>query len=327
MTQRFSSEHELNNQQLTDFWQQVSQQQLICRDQLKLAYAYIHHPDNNKAIVISNGRVESYIKYRELMYDLYQQGYSVYAIDHRGQGLSQRQTSNPHQGFVANFDDYVDDLELFVEQVVLPQQHEQLYLLAHSMGSAIATLLLQRQPNWFNSAVFSAPMFGIKLPVHKQFILWLARRLNRCKSQGALYHCNYVLGGSDYDAPSFADNHLTHSQLRYQDYRNTYAQTPSVQLGSPTNHWLIEAIVAADKCVEISAAIKTPRLILQASEDKIVCNSAQDASLNDMCHKVVVQGSSHEVFIESDSMRDFALNKALSFMSQHSMKAATESTA
>src|SRR4051812_44355355 len=42
------------------------------------------------AIVISTGRTESFIKYKELIWDLWQLGYSVFIHDHRGQGLSSR---------------------------------------------------------------------------------------------------------------------------------------------------------------------------------------------------------------------------------------------
>ena len=32
----------------------------------------------------------------------------MFALDHRGQGLSERLTDNPHQGYVGKFEDYVE---------------------------------------------------------------------------------------------------------------------------------------------------------------------------------------------------------------------------
>ncbi|MBR9729293.1 alpha/beta fold hydrolase [Shewanella intestini] len=314
----FSSEAQFNTPEQNTFWQQVTQATLLTQDNISLAYAYIRHPNNNKAVVISNGRVESYLKYQELMYDLYQQGYSVYTLDHRGQGLSQRQTHNPHQGFVKRFEDYVVDLSDFIKQIVLGQQHQQLNLLAHSMGSTVATLLLAQQPHWFNCAVFSSPMFGIKLPLNANFILWLAKLLDSCQLKEGLYQCNYVLGGKDYSPIKFESNHLSHSRKRYYRFRELFTEYPKIQLGAPTNHWLLEAIEAAEQCVNLSRSITTPRLILQAEQEKIVCNQAQNRSLNQYCQKVVIKNAYHEMFIESDSARNQALTAMFDFFTSHS---------
>ncbi|MGL5047826.1 MAG: serine aminopeptidase domain-containing protein, partial [Shewanella sp.] len=92
----FSTEHDLNTSEQQAFWQSVVQDTLATADGVMLAYMMVKHPQAHTAIVLSTGRVESYLKYQELIFDLYQQGYSVYAIDHRGQGGSDRMTSNLH---------------------------------------------------------------------------------------------------------------------------------------------------------------------------------------------------------------------------------------
>lgn len=71
-------------------------------------------------IVICPGRIESYVKYAELAYDLVHTGFDVLIIDHRGQGLSGRMLSDTHRGHVDNFSDYVDDLYVFRQQEVQP---------------------------------------------------------------------------------------------------------------------------------------------------------------------------------------------------------------
>jgi len=96
--------------------------------------------------VIVNGRNESYWKYQELFYELYSHGYDVYAYDHRGQGESGRILKDPQVGYVAEFDYYVDDLDTFIYDVVKPERYKNRYLLAHSMGGAVATLYLERKP-------------------------------------------------------------------------------------------------------------------------------------------------------------------------------------
>lgn len=315
---KFSSELKLETSAQRNFWLGVVQSRFSTTDGITIAYATAQHPDSNKAIVISNGRVESYIKYKELMYDLYQQGFSVYAIDHRGQGLSDRLTHNPHQGYVDKFTDYTSDLNQFINEIVLPNKHKELFMLAHSMGCTIATDYLHHNPDIFSAAVFSAPMLGIKLPFAENIVRWLAMKLDNSQTINGKINSRYVLGGTDYQAVRFKRNQLTHSKPRYQQYRRLFDATPKAQLGSPTNRWLLEAMTAAQQSIEYVKNSQTPILILQAEKDSIVCNKAQNLALSNHCHKVVIEGAFHEVFIESDNMRNIALSHTMDFMAQHS---------
>ncbi|MBT4882816.1 MAG: alpha/beta fold hydrolase, partial [Glaciecola sp.] len=97
-----------------------------------------------QTLVISSGRVESYVKYKEVIFDLYHAGFDIFIMDHRGQGLSQRSSPNPMHGYIDDFQQYVDDLLCFVDEVVY-QYCAQPLLLCHSMGSTIGALaILQR---------------------------------------------------------------------------------------------------------------------------------------------------------------------------------------
>ncbi len=55
---------------------------------VKIKYRIFERADEKAAIVISSGRTECMFKYEETIYDLYEEGYSVYIHDHRGQGFS-----------------------------------------------------------------------------------------------------------------------------------------------------------------------------------------------------------------------------------------------
>ncbi|MEC4725900.1 alpha/beta fold hydrolase [Shewanella sp. D64] len=311
----FSSEQALNTLEQQVFWKTVTQSVIKTLDNITLAYAYIEHPQSDKAIVISNGRVESYLKYQELIFDLYHQGYSIYAIDHRGQGLSSRTTTNPQQGHIDKFDTYIDDFAYFIDNVVLPKQHKMLFLVGHSMGGAIGTLYLDKHPQTFKAAVFSAPMYGIKLPVSRRFIRWLAKILDTTSEHR---EPNYILGGKDYDPEAFANNDLTHSQLRYEDYRILYQAHPELQLGSPTNHWLYESIDAGEKTIAAAKRSTTPILILQAEQDTIVDNFAQYHTVNEQCQLISIPNARHEIFMEQDESRNLALTELINFLQKHS---------
>ncbi|WP_144214407.1 alpha/beta fold hydrolase [Shewanella donghaensis] len=286
----------------------------LCKDNIELAYAYIHNSRSNKAIVISSGRVESYLKYKELMFDLYQHGYSLYILDHRGQGLSSRTTKNPHQGHIDTFQTYIDDLNNFVEQVVKPNDHEDLYLVGHSMGGTIGTLYMSQNPTTFKAAVFSAPMYGIQLPFNRALVRSLASLLN---TYSPLKEPNYIIGGKDYNITDFADNELTNSQERYQQILMIYRENKDIQLGSPTNNWLLEALDAADKATQAAAVSIKPILVLQATDDTIVDNNAQDRAENNLCQLKRINNSRHEIFMETDEVRNQALTSLTGFFEQH----------
>lgn len=70
-----------------------------------------------------------------------------------------------------------------------------------------------------------------------------------------------------------------------------------------------------------AGAIKTPLLLLQAGEDSVVDNAAQEA----FCAKAQCEGSKplriegawHELFIEADPQRHAALNATLAFFARY----------
>ncbi len=96
---------------LTDFWRQRDEAEftgVVARISGALCPFRAQHHD--RVVVICPGRIESYVKYAELAYDLFHLGFDVLIIDHRGQGRSGRLLADPHLGHVNRFNDYVDDL-------------------------------------------------------------------------------------------------------------------------------------------------------------------------------------------------------------------------
>lgn len=284
-----------------------------------IGYGFLAHDNPRQAIVICNGRLESYLKYQELACELFAQGYSIYMLDHRGQGLSGRLTDNRHKGHVDHFGDYVADFGSFVEHVVKPRGVQKLYLLAHSMGAAIASRYLQQGPHTFRAAVFSAPMFGIQLPAPVAVIRLVARSLDKLSSLCGS-EPGYVIGGGDYHAVPFEDNELTHSVERYQAFRTLYQAKPELQLGGPTNRWLLEAMGAAKQCIMEADTVAIPVQILQAGDDTIVDNQAQlhfFQRLNPCSALEIIQGAKHELFVERDEYRQQVLSRLLAFFEKY----------
>lgn len=165
----------LYRQTLPDFWRQHAVEgEFKGKDGVTIRYAALRQEKVDRAILIVNGRVESYLKYQELAWDLWRQGYSLYLIDHRGQGMSGRMLDDPQKGYVDQFDDYVVDLKQFHDQIIMAEQPAKLFLLAHSMGGAISARYLERWPEDIKAAVLSSPMLGINLSGLPK---WLAKGL------------------------------------------------------------------------------------------------------------------------------------------------------
>jgi lysophospholipase len=177
----------------------------------------LNNSSDTKCLVISSGRTEGYLKYKELSFDLFNLGFNIFLIDHRGQGLSERALENTHKGYVENFQYYVDDLAVFIDNIVNPHcigsnQIQKPYLLAHSMGGAIAARYLQDYPDSIQAAVLSSPMLGFNgggIPnVIAELLVKTTAQMNKWFGDTPWY----FFGQKNYEQMYFVDNPLTHSE-------------------------------------------------------------------------------------------------------------------
>jgi lysophospholipase len=293
----------------------------------RIAAMTFPHPLAKDGVVISSGYGESFLKYREVVYDLWLAGYQVYVLDHRGQGLSQRflgprptQQGDPKAlkrlhdlGYIEDFDDFVEDLKTFVDKEAKPNNNR-LFLLAHSMGGAIASLYLERFPEDFAAAVLSSPMHQPNLRPIPNAACWLLK-LGPSKS--------YVWGHGPHVAryDFNADRDLTSSRIRYEILkRSELLRQPEAQLGGPSFQWAYESCVAANNSVENAAKIKVDVLLFQAENDRLVIARGQqkfcgtmNASRSGSCQLKIVKGARHELLIESDAHRAFVFEEMFAF--------------
>ena len=297
------------------FWNEYVQTgKLTAADGIEIAFAYALHPQAKGSISISSGRIESLVKYKELVFEFYQSGYSVFIHDHRGQGLSGRMLENPQHGYVESFDDYVNDFKQFYDEIIAPNSTHKPRLLCHSMGGAIGALYVLRHPDDFASVAFSAPMFGIQ-PVLPN---WVGKALVGIHSlvKGTK---NYFFGQQDYEADAFEDNILTHSEPRYALFRKEYDNQPVTYLGGITGGWLNAAIDAMNTIRQQAGNISIPILIMHAGDDKIVDNGAQAAvaAMIPNCTVLDVPGAFHELLMESNEHRTKVMQSIERFWQSH----------
>jgi lysophospholipase len=303
------------------FGQQAQTGTLAMADGVKCAFAMVVALEadpfrpKRQALVISSGRVESYIKYKEVIYDLYHAGFDIFIMDHRGQGLSQRSSPNPMHGYVEDFQQYVDDLLCFVDEVV--NQHcAQPLLLCHSMGSTIGALAILQRPQQFSKVVFSAPMFGLRVPIP----IWLAHivmKLGLLTSQ-VLGRPMYFIGQGNYAPVAFSQNRLMQSSLRYARFRESQQQYPETQLGGVTYQWIAAANRALALLHEQAEQLTLPVLCLSAQDDVVVDNQLQQTLVKQMPNArwQEIADARHEILFEKDAIRGPALNTLVSFFQE-----------
>lgn len=325
---QFSAEQQLTHlypEKILPFWQQGEFSSFAGVNNIEIHYAKFVSSSNTKCLVIVPGRSESYLKYQELSYDLFKLGFNLFIIDHRGQGLSGRMLQNRDKGYVESFDYYSDDLDTFISNIVEPSCANDTYLLAHSMGGAIAARYMQRFPNKIKAAVLSSPMISINdggLPD------WLATSIIKTGNLFSQWFASepwYFLGQSNYQDKAFEGNALSQSAIRYQYFADLYQATPQLHLGGVTFNWLSESLNVREDLFNDVAKLSAPTLILQAGGDTVVDNQAQ----NDFCQvlhqahphscpdgkAITINDALHEIFFEQDSYRNLGLSKALEWFS------------
>lgn len=272
-------------------------------------YRVYEQPTIDKAILISSGRTEAAIKYKELIYDLYQNGYSVYIHDHRGQGLSDRMTTHADMGYIDEFQYYIDDMKQFYTNMIAPKKYPAIFLLAHSMGGAIGMTYIQQHTQDFNAASFSSPMLGLKPP-----ICWLAQKLDNGEPK-------FAVGESEYNDSkvSFKENKLTGSEIRFNRMATAFAVEPKAKLGGVSYTWLNKSCQQFDYMNNHIEKIQIPFILFSAENEQIVSTKAHKKfiatakQLGKNCELYFVANAQHELLIEKDPQRQHTLQTTLEF--------------
>lgn len=278
------------------------------------AVRFIHTKEKG-LIVILNGQSEAWLKYGELFYDFFQKGYSIYSYDHRGQGLSPHLGKNNTQiGHVDQFMHYVLDLNEFIERIIKPihPQSKNLFLIAHSMGGAIATEYLELNPSPFQAVVLSAPMMRINTKPYPEKIARAIVAVSKAIGFGK----KYAIGKKDYHCNgTFQSNKVTGSSERWWMNNLICSQFPETVIGGPSNGWVNESLRETKMIRNNADKVKAKILMLQAGLDQIVINESQTDTCSKMqtCHLITFPNAQHEILMEQDTIRDSALQQIESF--------------
>ena len=302
--------HQFALAELLPFFEQFPTQYLSGKRNIKLAYRHLIQSESavRKLMILVNGRAENMLKWSELAYDFYHQGYDVLLFDHRGQGYSQRII--PQKGHLDEFRFYVDDMAKIIEKVTALFSYSTQHLLAHSMGALIATYYLANYDHHINKAVLSSPFYGILLkhPIRDELIITLMNILG----QGE----RYVFGKGPYQQAHLEYNELTFCKTRMKWVNRVNRKNPAINLGGPTFRWVHLCLNAIKRLPKVIPKIEIPILILQAEKEKIVDNNNLEklTALFPNARCEVVFNAKHEILFEQDKLRKKTIFKMLEFL-------------
>ncbi|MCF2860186.1 alpha/beta fold hydrolase [Pseudoalteromonas sp. SMS1] len=303
-----------NSNKLSQNWTAIARHWQCCK-QGKLSSVhgdifYAHYTPRNPrfTVVLVNGRIESAIKYQELLWELIQNDIEVITYDHPGQGLSSRLLNNPQIGHIDDFVQFSEVLHLVIQTLVLPNTDKWLFM-AHSMGGAIVCDYLIKHPESpAKGAFLCAPMLQIETAPYP---FWIASGIAKFACYLG-FDKHYAIGQNDYQAKPFADNELTQCEQRYQRFRTLYQQQPELQLGGVSFGWLNAAFPVTQKLSK--AIISKPLSIASAKYDTIVKSEAHTkfANKHEQC-TIQTYAGKHELLCEVDPIRRAVLMQFYEF--------------
>jgi lysophospholipase len=263
---------------------------VLAQDGLTLRAVRWTGPASRGTVLIVPGRGEFIEKYFEAIEDLRARHLDVVIIDLRGQGLSERELSNPYKGHIDDFVIYERDLSALARQVLEAYCPKPWFALGHSLGGAILLAHAHHGEDLFERMVLTTPMIdinGIRFP---RITRALVETLDIIGLGGA-----FIPGGNKLSITRvpFERNALTSDPVRYARLVALTTAAPQLAIGDPTIGW-----VNAGRTM-------TPILILAAGADRIVKTSAIEsfASRLKAGRHLTIPYAKHDLLLENDAIR------------------------
>ncbi|MDT8856704.1 alpha/beta hydrolase [Paracoccaceae bacterium Fryx2] len=275
---------------------------LTAADGVRLRAAHWPAPQAKGTVLLFPGRSEYAEKYGIAAGDLAARGYHTLVIDWRGQGLSDRALADPMTGHVGDFSEFQLDVEALADladTLYLPGPR---HLMSHSMGGCIALRsVMMGLP--VRSAVFSAPMWGIRITPALRPVATTLGWAAQWAGQSHRYAPGTSAATYVADAP-FEDNVLTTDPEMYALMQRQVAEHPELGLGGPSLGWLRAALI---ECRALAAlpAPDLPALTMIGSRERVVDPAPVQARMANWPkgRLEVVPGAEHEVIMETAAIR------------------------
>lgn len=200
-------------------------------------------PSARARVVLVHGYADHVGRYPHVIEALTGAGYEVHALDLRGHGRSEGV-----RGHVLRFRDYLDDLDLFLEE--LPRDPLPRFLIGHSLGGLLSLRYVLDRPDAFAGLAASSPYLHLATDVHF---------LKEAVATAASHLAPTLLTKSPIEAKA-----LSHDPAMVQ----AYIDDPLV-FKTFNARWFFQTRQAQEEVLERAAEIRLPVLMLLGSADPI----------------------------------------------------------
>lgn len=275
-------------------------------DGLKLYYEYFLRDKPKANVVIVHGLSEFSAKFYEIINFLLNGNLNVFIFDLRGHGYSGREVQDLQRIFLRSYDDYVKDLEIFIDQIVNKNSDLPLYFFSQSMGGAITALYLQKHPDSAIKCLFSVPMLCPNMKNVPRVLVQIVAKKD-CKKHGFDAPFRYSSRFNPDD--KFVDSSCL-SELRFKLYLQKRIDNKFYQTSQITNGWMLETTKLLPKLLnkKKNSKIKTQCLIISAENDNVVLIKPQKKYAKQLnnCKFINLLGATHTVYASAETvMIDF----------------------
>lgn len=198
-------------------------------------------------VVIVHGYGEHGDRYERLADRLTGEGFSVWANDHRGHGLSEG-----HRGLIEHLGDAVADVDQVVEMARSAHPDVPVFMFAHSMGGTIGLrYALEHQDKLAGLILSSAAVSleGLDVPRLQREVIKLVSKI----------------------APRLPVNRLPFDGIsRDPEERRIYMEDPRVYRGAQPARTVVELLRAMTELPAEAGRLRIPLLVIAGSKDPIV---------------------------------------------------------
>lgn len=285
----------------------------ITFDNKNIHYEAYTRNDAKANVIIMHGFTENVEKFWEMAYYFLQANCNVFMYDQRGHGFSDRIYGKAGTVKIDSFDDYVKDLDVFIQKIVLPMADGlSLYAYSHSLGSTVALLYAQKNPYIFNKIVLSSPMICPNTGMPTALAEVMAKAICACAGKGLS-----VPGRCKFDPNETYEISDETSKARFDYYHAKRLANVKYQTQGPSFGWVKAALEASKKLLhnENCRKLEMPILMFQPQQDRQVLEEAQ----NEFARKVknikniYMRSCKHEIFASSNDVLEMYLDDIFSF--------------
>jgi len=265
------------------------------QDGTPLFYRYWRSQQPKAVIVGVHGYAEYSARYVHVGEFFANNDYCFYIMDLRGHGKS-----GGIKGYVNKFDEFIKDLDLFIDHVHEKENVDKVFLLGHSMGGLIAVIYAIKHPEKLYGAITTgaALKLGEKISALKESFLRLLAKIR----------------------PKFRPNIPINKDLLTRDpeVNQNYWDDPLV-FKKGTIRLLVEMVNSMKWAMANAQKLTVPIFMLHGSEDKIVPPSASEEFISNVASSdkrfELIEGSYHEIMNDLD--KEKVLNMILKWLNEH----------